>query len=87
MVVFRLDMYLRHDHPYNIYEVTSILQIKNAGVCDKCVIYSTFFVSAHRPPVEQIYQYLDYERDWILPKLFDGIDPDTIAHLLASECY
>lgn len=39
--------------------------------------------AANRPPVEELWQFLDMEHEWILPKLFDGIDAEFVAHTLA----
>lgn len=36
-----------------------------------------------RPPVEEIYKWLDRNRKWIVQKLFSGADPELIAHALA----
>ncbi|XP_064602839.1 neuropeptide prohormone-4-like [Liolophura sinensis] len=39
--------------------------------------------AANRPPVEELWEFLEKEHSWILPKLFDGIDAEFVAHSLA----
>ncbi|KAK3580761.1 hypothetical protein CHS0354_023046 [Potamilus streckersoni] len=37
----------------------------------------------NRPAVEQIFEFLQRNRDWIIPKLFSGADPEMVAHGLS----
>jgi len=39
--------------------------------------------AAHRPPVEDIMQFLASEKTWIIPKVFDGKSIGKVAHGLA----
>jgi len=39
--------------------------------------------AAHRPPVEDIMQFLASEKSWIIPKVFDGKSIGKVAHGLA----
>ena len=43
------------------------------------------FFAGKRPPVEEIYKWLDRNRKWIVQKLFSGADPELIAHALAGK--
>ena len=45
------------------------------------------YFAGKRPPVEEIYKYLDRNRKWIVQKLFSGADIELIAHALAGETY
>lgn len=48
-------------------------------------VYFIFFIAGKRPPVEEIYKWLDRNRKWIVQKLFSGADPELIAHALAGK--
>ncbi|KAL5009285.1 hypothetical protein ScPMuIL_014866 [Solemya velum] len=37
----------------------------------------------NRPSVEMLEEFLDRNRKWIIPKLFDGASPEFVAHSLA----
>ncbi|XP_046369464.1 neuropeptide prohormone-4-like [Haliotis cracherodii] len=39
--------------------------------------------AASRPSVEQLYDFLENENSWIIPKLFGGVEPEVVAHTLA----
>ncbi|KAL8608319.1 hypothetical protein ACOMHN_042186 [Nucella lapillus] len=38
--------------------------------------------AASRPPFDAMYKFLDDQKQWIIPKLFNGADPEMVAHEL-----
>ncbi|XP_076443064.1 neuropeptide prohormone-4-like [Babylonia areolata] len=38
--------------------------------------------AASRPPFDSLYKFLDDHKQWIIPKLFNGADPEMVAHEL-----
>ena len=43
------------------------------------------YVTARRPPVEEIEQFLENEKAWIIPRLFTGKDINQISHAVAGK--
>lgn len=52
-------------------------------------IYLNLFlsISENRPSVEMLEEFLDRNRKWIIPKLFEGASPEFVAHSLAGKIY
>ena len=48
-------------------------------------IYSTIVLPAHRPPVEDIQNFLESTKSWILEKLFGGRELSRVAHGLVGK--
>lgn len=40
--------------------------------------------AAARPPIEDLIAFIENERKWMVPKLFNGADPNMIAHVLIA---
>jgi len=43
-------------------------------------------VAANRPPIEDVMNFLQAERGWIIDKLFAGRNIAEIAHGLVGQC-